>query len=189
MPLDTLPTSQARRPRLERLPSRLHHAAYVSSDQERTRRFYEDVLGLPLIAFWIELEAFEGEPHVLSHAFYGLADGSALAFFNFADPAQAARYAPHRQSLFVHIALNTDQTTQDAIRARLDAATLPYQVIDHGYCVSIYVEDPDGQLIEFTVDSAEAEAIDVWQRRSAHDTLQRWQAGDRATNNDFRPQG
>jgi catechol 2,3-dioxygenase-like lactoylglutathione lyase family enzyme len=36
------------------LPQRLHHNAYVCADQERTRHFYEDILGLPLIATWIE---------------------------------------------------------------------------------------------------------------------------------------
>lgn len=187
MPLDTSDPAFAHPPTLAHLPSRLHHAAYVSSDQTRTRQFYEDVLGLPLIAFWIEEEAIEGEPHVFSHAFYGLADGSALAFFNFPDPDQAARYAPQLQSLFVHVALNTDRATQDAIRRRLDAAGLPYQHHDHGYCVSIYVEDPDGQLIEFTTDGDSAEDIDLWQRRSAHETLRRWQAGERISNNTFRP--
>ena len=30
------------------LPMRLHHTAYVTKDQEKTRQFYEDVIGLPL---------------------------------------------------------------------------------------------------------------------------------------------
>jgi glyoxylase I family protein len=30
-----------------RLPSRLHHTAYVTRDLEATRRFYEDLLGFP----------------------------------------------------------------------------------------------------------------------------------------------
>ena len=46
---------------LRHLPERLHHHAYVCADQERTRRFYEDVLGLPLIATWIEREEYEGQ--------------------------------------------------------------------------------------------------------------------------------
>jgi catechol 2,3-dioxygenase-like lactoylglutathione lyase family enzyme len=28
-------------------PGRLHHHAFVVQDQETTRRFYEDVIGLP----------------------------------------------------------------------------------------------------------------------------------------------
>ena len=31
-------------------PRWLHHAAWVTRDQEATRHFYEDILGLPLVA-------------------------------------------------------------------------------------------------------------------------------------------
>jgi glyoxylase I family protein len=34
------------------LPSRLHHTAYVAKDLEKTRHFYEDILGFPLVATW-----------------------------------------------------------------------------------------------------------------------------------------
>ena len=46
--------------------ARLHHNAYVTRDQEATRRFYEDLIGLPLIATWCEAdELFEiGRAHV-----------------------------------------------------------------------------------------------------------------------------
>ena len=32
-----------------KLPSRLHHTAYVSKNLEETRKFYEDIIGLPLL--------------------------------------------------------------------------------------------------------------------------------------------
>jgi catechol 2,3-dioxygenase-like lactoylglutathione lyase family enzyme len=32
------------------LPTRLHHTAYVTRDMEKTRHFYEDLIGLPLVA-------------------------------------------------------------------------------------------------------------------------------------------
>ena len=31
-------------------PTRLHHYAYPTKDQEATRAFYEDMIGLPLVA-------------------------------------------------------------------------------------------------------------------------------------------
>jgi glyoxylase I family protein len=34
-----------------KLPSRLHHTAYTTKDMEKTRVFYEEVIGLPLIAY------------------------------------------------------------------------------------------------------------------------------------------
>ena len=37
-----------------KLPSRLHHTAYVSKDLEATRKFYEEIIGLPLLATWCE---------------------------------------------------------------------------------------------------------------------------------------
>ena len=64
-----------------KLPSRLHHTAYVSSDLERTRKFYEDVIGLPLLATWCEADELFGAVRTYCHLFFGLADGSALAFF------------------------------------------------------------------------------------------------------------
>ena len=42
---------------------RMHHSAYVSADPERTRVFYEDIIGLPLSGFWIENETLGGVVH------------------------------------------------------------------------------------------------------------------------------
>src|SRR5439155_27227816 len=36
--------------RLKELPLRLHHNAYDYANQERARHFYEDIVGLPLVA-------------------------------------------------------------------------------------------------------------------------------------------
>ena len=36
-------------------PTRLHHHATVTDDQEATRRFYEDVIGMPLVATSLSL--------------------------------------------------------------------------------------------------------------------------------------
>ena len=43
-----------------KLPSRLHHTAYVSRDLEATRKFYEEVIGLPLLATWCEKDMQAG---------------------------------------------------------------------------------------------------------------------------------
>ena len=37
---------------MKQLPSRLHHNAYVAKNLELTRRFYEDMMGMPLLATW-----------------------------------------------------------------------------------------------------------------------------------------
>ena len=58
---------------------------------------------------------------------------------------------------------------------------------DHGYCVSLYVTDPNNLRLEFTVDHPELEQINADQLATAHDTLKRWLSGDHTPNNDFRP--
>ncbi len=172
------------------LPMRLHHNAYVCADQERTRRFYEDIIGLPLLATWIEeaeFPEFPGRRLSYSHTFYGIGDGGALAFFNFADAEAAAAYKAGKQPLFVHIALAVTDAGQRAIKQRIEGAGLPVREVDHGYCKSIYVQDPDGLLVEFTSDPPDAGEIGARQRATAHETLRRWAAGDRTVNNDIRP--
>jgi catechol 2,3-dioxygenase-like lactoylglutathione lyase family enzyme len=171
------------------LPLRLHHNAYVCADQERTRHFYEDIVGMPLLATWIEeaeFPEFPGRRTSYSHTFYGMGDGGALAFFNFADPEAAAAYKAQAQHRFVHIALAVTADGQRQIKQRLEKASLPVREVDHGYCTSIYVQDPDGLLVEFTSDPPDADKIGERQRATAHETLRRWTEGDRTVNNDIR---
>jgi glyoxylase I family protein len=167
---------------LSHLPMRLHHHAYVTSDQEITRKFYEDILGLPLVATWIEDEEFGGERIVVSHTFYAIADGGALAFFNFADPAVQERFAAKQQSISVHLALQVTQSARAQIGRRLRAAGIEFQEVQHGYCTSSYVTDPNGLILEFTEDCADVETINAWQRETAHATLKRWLEGGRESN-------
>lgn len=172
------------------LPSRLHHTAYVSRDLETTRKFYEEVIGLPLIATWCESDMLFGAERTYCHVFFGLADGSALAFFQFARPEDAELFGPKMpESPFHHVALNVDKETQLGIERRLKAAG--YQepksfVLDHGYCRSVYVMDPNGMLVEFTCDHPDADKISATRRADAHSELERWLAGDHTSNNMFR---
>jgi catechol 2,3-dioxygenase-like lactoylglutathione lyase family enzyme len=67
-------------------PRRLHHAAWVTRDSAATRHFYEDILGLPLVATWAERAPMPGGgTRDYVHTFFALADGGALAFFQHAD--------------------------------------------------------------------------------------------------------
>ena len=80
------------------LPSRLHHTAAVTRDLEATRHFYEDLLGLPLIATWCEKETLLGKMRTYCHAFFGIGDGGALAFFQFADAADHEELADRKST-------------------------------------------------------------------------------------------
>ena len=75
-------------------PTRLHHTAYLSKDLEATRAFYEDLVGLPLVATWSETDELFGAERVYCHTFFGMPDGSALAFFQFANKSDQDLFDP-----------------------------------------------------------------------------------------------
>jgi glyoxylase I family protein len=169
------------------LPLRLHHYAWVTQDHEANRRFFEDVLGIPLVATWCEkaFAAEVGRELEYCHAFYGLADGGAIAFFQFADPKDYDQFkAQHpRQARFGHIALKVDRRTFADMERRLKDAGFSYRLTDHGYCRSLYVMTPDELKLEFTLDPDNVEEINSRRRADAHAELKRWLAGDRTPNN------
>ena len=169
--------------------NRLHHAAYVTQDQEATRHFYEDVIGLPLVATWCEHDDMRGKKRYYCHTFFSLSDGGALAFFQLADPADSELFRFRQQEpTLQHIALNVDAATQAAIHQRLlEYGTKPesIRITDHGYCISLYTSDPNGIPIEFTCDKSTFD--DMAERRgvNAHSELKRWLAGDHTPNKDL----
>lgn len=173
-----------------KLPSRLHHTAYVTRDLEATRRFYEELIGLPLVATWCEKDELFGAERVYCHLFFELEDGGALAFFKFAKPEDEELFGPRMPATpFHHIALKVDQETQRSIENRLRAAGYAepnIYVLEHGYCRSLYVTDPNGMILEFTLDSPIAAQISRDRRASAHADLKRWIAGDHTSNNSYR---
>src|ERR687884_1437906 len=107
----------------QQLPSRLHHTAYTTKDMEKTRAFYEEVIGLPLIATWSEADELFGKVRTYCHCFFGLADGGALAFFQFAAKDDERMFSPPiAETPFHHIALKVAQATQEESEQRLQAA-------------------------------------------------------------------
>src|SRR6202162_2261137 len=183
--MDTIEKSSIGRARLlSRLPERVHHHAYVGKDHEAKRRFRADLLGIPLVATWCEKSKSSetGEEIDFCHTFFGLADGSALAFFQFADPkmyecTQAKQ--PAEIGRYDHIALKVDPGTYDELKSRLDRADEPFRETNHGYCKSIYTNSPDGLILGFTCDPPDVAEIDALRRGDAHSERARWGGGDR----------
>lgn len=172
---------------LPRARSRLHHNAYVTTDMESVRKFYENLIGFPLVATWCETADLFGKERVYMHCFFDIGDGENLAFFQFADPQDHAEFGPELpHSAFRHLAMKVDQKTQDGIRDRIAAAGIrepDTYILNHGYCYSLYVQDPAGLLIEFTVDHEDVDSINADQKKKAHRELKRWLAGDHSPNN------
>jgi glyoxylase I family protein len=191
--MDTIEVASGSRTKglLSQLPSRLHHNAFVVKDHEANRRFFEDLLGIPLVATWCEknFNADLQREVEFCHTFYGMADGGALAFFQFADPelyelTQAEK--PAKIGRYDHIAFKAEPATYDELKRRLEMAGEKYRETNHGYCKSIYVASPDGLYVEFTQDPEDVAEIDAIRRADAHSELTRWLGGDRHTNNELR---
>ena len=176
---------------LSPLPLRLHHHAFAVNDQEVNRHFIEDILGMPLVATWCERSFNQavGREVDYCHTFFGLADGGALAFFQFADEEvwEKSKAIFPEIGAYWHISLKVTRSSFDEIVARLGAAAIPFRQVDHGYCLSLYLKTPDGLPLEFTVDPPNAVAIDAMRRADAHAELARWLGGDRHVNNTDRP--
>lgn len=186
------PKANATPTSLAELPSRLHHHAFVVKDQGTNRHFFEDMLGMPLVATWCERSFHPdfGREVDYCHTFYALADGGALAFFQFAEDEiyqKAKAILPPGGGGWWHVALKASQCSFDELLARVKAHNITHRVTDHGYCVSLYLTSPDGLKVEFTVDAPNVEQIDAIRRADAHSELKRWLAGDHHINNDIRP--
>ena len=124
-------------------------------DQEANRQFWEDVIGIPLTATWCEraYNGSVGRDIDYCHTFYALADGGALAFFQYADEDVYEALGRVRPEQGQHFAMLVDHETYDEIAERVKAAGLPFRETDHGYCKSIYTASPDGLKVEFTIDA------------------------------------
>lgn len=153
----------------------LHHYAYRCRDAEETRRFYEDLLGLPLTHVIKEdYVPSTGEYCPYVHIFFELLDGSSIAFFDLGDNI-AADPSPNTPSWVNHIALRVpDVHSVYQAKARLEQSGIDViGVTDHGIIKSIYFFDPNGVRLELTVQTASKEEM-AGHRQDAHEALARW---------------
>lgn len=131
-------------PREQRPPSSargVHHVALLSSDVERTIRFYQEVLGFPLT------ELFENRDYPGStHFFFDIGHGNTIAFFDLPG-LDLGDYAEVLGGLH-HLAISIDHPQWQAAKARLADAGVELHEVDS----SIYFRDPDGARIELIHD-------------------------------------
>jgi catechol 2,3-dioxygenase-like lactoylglutathione lyase family enzyme len=120
----------------------LHHTALISSDVERTVRFYQDLLEFPLTEL-IENRDYPGS----SHFFFDIGNGNLLAFFDF----PGLDLGPYAEVLggLHHCAISVDPSHWDRLVGKLEAAGVEH-VVHSG--VSVYFRDPDGARIELIAD-------------------------------------
>ncbi|MBJ7452034.1 MAG: VOC family protein [Blastococcus sp.] len=120
----------------------LHHTALISSDVERTIRFYQEVLGFPLTEL-IENRDYPGS----SHFFFDIGNGNLLAFFDFPG-LDVGPYAEVLGGLH-HMAISVDPVRWQELERRLTEVGVEHEVHSG---VSVYFRDPDGARIELIAD-------------------------------------
>ena len=59
-------------------------------------------------------------------------------------------------------------------------------MLEHGYCRSVYVVDPNDMILEFTLDNPDALKTAPAVQAKARAELKRWLAGDHTSNNSYR---
>jgi glyoxylase I family protein len=123
----------------------IHHAALICSDVEQTIRFYQDLLGFPLVEL-VENRDYPGS----SHFYFDLGNQTLLGFFDF--PGLGLQPGVESIGSVQHIAISTPRDRWEEIRKRLDQAGVAYDGPQRGIEESMYFKDPDGITIEILSD-------------------------------------
>jgi catechol 2,3-dioxygenase-like lactoylglutathione lyase family enzyme len=153
---------------------RLHHSAYRCRDSEETRRFYEDLLGLPLACALELRETKTGRSTRALHTFYVLGDGSFLAFFE--APDEPFEFKEQRD-YDLHVALEIDAEELEPMLERARRGGVEVRgIADHDFVQSIYLRDPSGYVVELAARMpGHDRAVDP-RANGARAKLESWQA-------------
>lgn len=129
-----------------------HHVAIAAHDLEATHRFYSEAMGFELVN--VDVIPF-GENGWARHLFYDTGNGEMLAIWDLHDAALPDFDAAISRGLglpqFVnHIAFGASSLDElDVRKDRWLANGHDVVRVDHGWCVSIYANDPSGTMVEF----------------------------------------
>ena len=97
----------------------MHHLALICADPERTIRFYQDLLGFPLVELF-ENRDYEGS----THFFFDIGAGNMLAFFDF--PGLGLEPVPEGLGGVQHVAISVTPETFETLKRKLDDAGVAY---------------------------------------------------------------
>ena len=130
-----------------------HHVAIATNDLDATHRFYTEVMGFRLVH--AEAAANPEQTGWARHLFYDTGNGECLAVWDLHideipafDPAISTGLG--LPPWVNHIAFAADDIDAlDQHRQRLVDHGYDVLELDHGWCRSIYVNDPGGTTVEF----------------------------------------
>jgi glyoxylase I family protein len=119
----------------------VHHLALICSDPETTIRFYQDLVGFPLV------ELFENRDYPgSSHFFFDIGNRNLLGFFDF--PGLGLEPVPEGLGGIQHVAISVTPEVFEAAKVRLTDAGVEFRGPDMGVEESIYFKDPDNIQVE-----------------------------------------
>src|SRR5215210_3453215 len=97
----------------------LHHAALICRDVEETIRFYQELIGFPLVEL-VENRDYAGS----SHFFFDIGNGNLLGFFDF----PGHDHPPFSETIggVQHLAISVSADQLLAAKEKLDAAQVEY---------------------------------------------------------------
>ena len=155
----------------------VHHLAFRCRDAEETRRFYEDVLGLELVAALALDEVSGTATHErYMHIFFRMADGNFVAFFDAPDHIDDPRLFERKWGFDQHFAMAVGSRDDLlAFQSRIKAAGVTcLGPLDHHFCQSIYFYDPNGVQVELTWRVPEHDRIMDDEKAAARARIRAW---------------
>lgn len=160
----------------------LHHVAFRCRDAGQTHDFYTRVLGLRSAGALV-IDGISGSGHETPymHMFFDVGRGNHVAFFDSPDDAESDWFKP-KDSFDMHVAIEVeDAAALHAMRRRIEAAGVRISpVLDHGFVSSIYLYDPNGIQVEFTVKAPDHDGILAAEEAKLAETMRVWSEQTRA---------
>lgn len=155
----------------------LYHFSYPCRDGEETRKFYEDLLGLPLVnCMTADRVPSTGEEKPYAHFFFEMADGSYMAFFDLGEDVMPLP-SPNTPDWVQHFAMEVESVEKVLeFKKRLnDAGVKTTDLVDHDFINSIYFFDPNGLRLEITARTEEPGYL-AKAASEAHTAMKDWTA-------------
>lgn len=156
----------------------VHHTAFRCRDAGETRRFYEEIMGLPLAAaLAFDKDPGTGAPLHYMHLFFEMGDGRYVAFFDLPESATEDRFKK-KNGFNLHIAFEVGSLDDmRAFKRRFDDYGVEcHGPIDHEFVHSIYAWDPNGIQVEITARVARHDAFMADEKAHSAAAMTQWDA-------------
>jgi catechol 2,3-dioxygenase-like lactoylglutathione lyase family enzyme len=133
-----------------------HHMAFVTNDMDETVKFYNGILGFPVVVT-LQLPnpdpfpgAVPGNLGGSRHYFFRISETDTIAFFEFKDTEELADNSLVGAGNHLAMTVPSEGELQHAKKhLELNGVKIKSE-LDHGFCHSIYFEDPVNKIaLEF----------------------------------------